>query len=104
MVRLHRRKFQPELIEDSAYVRSDALNLMTRLLRLGVLLNRGRTPIEMPQIGIQLDEALGMILRIPKAWLSAHPLTAADLEQEVGLLRAAGYSLNIAKTRKAAGS
>jgi len=104
MVRLHRRKFQPELIEDSAYVRSDALNLMTRLLRLGVLLNRGRTPIEMPQIEIQLDEALGMILRIPKSWLSAHPLTAADLEQEAGLLRAAGYSLNIAKTRNTAGS
>lgn len=102
MVRLHRRKFQPELVEDSAYVRSDALNLMTRLLRLAVLLNRGRVPIELPPIGLQLDETLGMILRIPKTWLSAHPLTGADLEQEAGLLRAAGYSLNIAKTRQTA--
>ncbi len=104
MVRLHRRKFQPDLIEDSAYVRSEALNLMTRLLRLGVLLNRGRTPIELPPAEIQLDETLGMILRIPKAWLSAHPLTGADLDQEVELLRAAGYELRVAKTRASSSS
>ena len=30
MVRLHRRKYQPDLVEDSAYVRSEALSLMTR--------------------------------------------------------------------------
>jgi len=100
MVRLHRRKFHPDLIEDSAYIRPEALNLMTRLLRLAVVLNRGRTPVDLPLFELQLDEALGMILRIPKAWLSAHPLTAADLEQEVELQRAAGYSLRIAKTRQ----
>ncbi len=100
MVRLHRRKYQPELVEDSAYVRSDALNLMTRLLRLSVMLNRGRSPADLPRITIEVDENLGMSLRIPKAWLSQHPLTAADLEQEVELLQAAGYDLAIVRTRK----
>jgi exopolyphosphatase/guanosine-5'-triphosphate,3'-diphosphate pyrophosphatase len=104
MVRLHRRKYQPELIEDSAYVRSEALSLMTRLLRLAVLLNRGRAPIEFPPLELQLDESLAMLLHIPKAWLSAHPLTAADLEQEVELLQAAGYELRIVKTRQSQAS
>ncbi len=100
MVRLHRRRFHPDLIDDSAYLRSDALSLMTRLLRLAVLLNRGRIPMKLPELELQLDEALAMILCIPKSWLGEHPLTAADLNQEVDLLRAAGYELTIVKIRQ----
>jgi exopolyphosphatase/guanosine-5'-triphosphate,3'-diphosphate pyrophosphatase len=95
MVRLHRRKYLPELIEDNVYVRSEALSIMTRLLRLGVLLNRGRLPIEMPSLQLRLDAAQVMTLEIASANLEAHPLTAADLEQEVELLDAAGYELRI---------
>ena len=95
MVRLHRRKFHTAMIEESIYVRSDALGLLTRLLRLGVLLNRGRTPIELPKISIAIERARSMKLAIPRAWLADHPLTAADLEQEVELLSAAGYELRI---------
>jgi exopolyphosphatase/guanosine-5'-triphosphate,3'-diphosphate pyrophosphatase len=29
----------------------------------------------------------------PKGWLEAHPLTAADLEQEAEFLRGAGFRL-----------
>jgi exopolyphosphatase/guanosine-5'-triphosphate,3'-diphosphate pyrophosphatase len=95
MVRLHRRKYHTALIEDSAYVRSDALGLMTRLLRLGVVFNRGRTPIELPRIEVLLDSAQSMTLKIDAAWLANHPLTAADLEQEAELLESAGYALRI---------
>ena len=98
MVRLHRRKYLPELIEDSAYVRSDALGLMTRLLRLAVLFNRGRMPVEMPTIQLELEAAEVMILEISKNWLEVHPLTAADLDQEVDTLAAAGHELRIIKT------
>ena len=31
----------------------------------------------------------------PKGWLEAHPLTAADLEQEVEYLRVAGFRLRV---------
>jgi len=96
MVRLHRRKYEPTLIEASAYVRSDALGLMTRLLRLGVVFNRGRTPIELPAIDIHLESPQSMTLQIDAAWLEDHPLTAADLEQESELLKSAGYALRIA--------
>jgi exopolyphosphatase/guanosine-5'-triphosphate,3'-diphosphate pyrophosphatase len=97
-VRLHRRKYHSSLIEESVYVRSDALGLMTRLLRLGVLLNRGRIPIELPEIRVEIDQAALMRLGIPGEWLEDHPLTAADLEQEVELLAAAGYELRIERS------
>ena len=98
MVRVHRRRYHAELIEESVYVRSDALGLMTRLLRLAVLFNRGRTPIELPTIHVHLDEAQVMTLGIPQTWLEEHPLTAADLEQEVDLLRVAGLELGISRS------
>jgi exopolyphosphatase/guanosine-5'-triphosphate,3'-diphosphate pyrophosphatase len=95
MVRLHRRKYLPELIEDSVYVRSEALNIMARLLRLGVLLNRGRLPGKMPTLQLTLEKAEVMVLQISGAWLEEHPLTAADLEQELELLASVGYELRI---------
>ncbi len=98
MVRQHRRRYHAEMIEDSIYVRSDALNLMTRLLRIAVLLNRGRTPIELPAIHVHLDENQVMTLGIPQRWLEDHPLTAADLDQEVELLRVAGLELGISRS------
>ena len=98
MVRLQRRKYLPELIEDSVYVRSDALGLMTRLLRLAVLLNRGRMPTAMPPILLELEAPEIMILEISKNWLEDHPLTAADLDQEVDTLAAASHELRIIKT------
>ena len=95
MVRLHRRKYLPELIESSVYVRSEALGIMTRLLRLGVLLNRGRLPIELPPLQLRLQAEQCMLLEIPAQWLEHQPLTAADLEHEVDLLDAAGLELRI---------
>ncbi len=102
MVRLHGRKYQPDLIEDSAYVRSEALSLMTRLLRLAVVLNRGHRPIDLPPITIEVDENFGMSLLIPKTWLSKNPLTATDLEQEADLMHTAGYDLTLVRTRNSA--
>lgn len=98
MVRLHRRKYQPELIEDSVYVRSDALDVMTRLLRLAVLLNRGRMPMELPPMQLLLADTSDLVLEIPQSWLDHHPLTEADLEQEVEIQAAVGKKLHILKT------
>jgi exopolyphosphatase/guanosine-5'-triphosphate,3'-diphosphate pyrophosphatase len=95
MVRLHRRKYLPDMIEGNVYVRSEALSIMTRLLRLAVLLNRGRLPIEMPTLMLRLEKADVMVLQISAAWLDDHPLTAADLEQEVELLDSAGFNLEL---------
>ena len=98
MVRLHRRKYRLGLIEDSVYVRSDALNLMTRLLRIAVLLNRGRQPVDMPSLQLRVDSPRIMELGIPSDWLKIHPLCAADLDQEVELMQAVGHELRIIAT------
>ena len=98
MVRLHRRKYLSDRIDENVYVRSEALSIMTRLLRLGVLLNRGRLPIEMPVLQLKLETVKVMKLEISTAWLDDHPLTAADLDQEVELLEAADHSLQIIRT------
>ena len=34
-------------------------------------------------------------LRFPRGWLGKHPLTREDLEEEAGLVRAAGLKLDV---------
>jgi len=71
--------------------REPALRLAI-LLRLAVLLNRSRSAIEMPTTRIRVSsDSIG--LAFDSAWLAANPLTVADLEREVGYLKAVGYSL-----------
>jgi exopolyphosphatase / guanosine-5'-triphosphate,3'-diphosphate pyrophosphatase len=62
------------------------------LLRLAVLLNRGRGPRALPRIDLEVRDR-SLELRFPKGWLTEHPLTEADLAQEVEYLRAAGFRL-----------
>ena len=65
------------------------------LLRLAVLLHRGRGPRSLPQIDIRA-KGRSIDLEFPKGWLDAHPLSAADLEQEAEYLQAAGFKLRVA--------
>ncbi|MEM7562171.1 MAG: exopolyphosphatase, partial [Pseudomonadota bacterium] len=93
IVRLHRKRYHPEMVEDSVYVRSGALSLMIRLIRIAVLFNRGRVTIDLPPIRITLAQGEDMSLEIGKTWLETHPLTTADLEQEAEVLNSVGYEL-----------
>ena len=62
------------------------------LLRLAALLNRGRSGQPLPDLG--LTEAGDVVqLRFPAAWLDAHPLTRADLDEERRYLKRAGFTL-----------
>lgn len=72
--------------------REPALRLAL-LLRMAVLLNRSRSQVELPDIEIQVDNHV-LDLHFDKAWLEENPLTVADLEREIGLLRSVGYELN----------
>jgi exopolyphosphatase/guanosine-5'-triphosphate,3'-diphosphate pyrophosphatase len=64
------------------------------LLRLAVLLHRGRGPRALPQIVLK-PKGRSLAVAFPKGWLAEHPLTAADLEQEVGNLQTAGFRLRV---------
>ncbi|HEY0721966.1 MAG TPA: exopolyphosphatase [Gammaproteobacteria bacterium] len=92
LVRSHRRKFPSALfngLPPSQGIRSLRL---ASLLRLAVLLCRSRTDYALPAFSISTAER-GLTLRFPAGWLDAHPLTAADLEQEAAYLDDAKFAL-----------
>jgi exopolyphosphatase/guanosine-5'-triphosphate,3'-diphosphate pyrophosphatase len=88
----HRRKLNFEQLEEQVPPWHLKGEFLIVLLRLSVLLHRGRGPRSLPEIDL---EARGRSLDVtfPRGWLADHPLTAADLEQEIEYLRAAGFRL-----------
>jgi len=95
LVRAHRRKLDLDFLEELVapwHLKAESLIV---LLRLAVLLHRGRNANAVPPIDLQA-KARTLELSFPKGWLDAHPLTAADLEQEVEYLKAIGFKLRFA--------
>lgn len=90
----HRRKIHPERFEELNPPWHTKAEYLTVLLRLAVLLHRGRSPIALPPIALR---ARGRSLEIafPKGWLDEHPLTAADLENEIDHLKAVKFRLKV---------
>lgn len=94
MVRCHRRKLSLSEFGTISSVRRDAIIKVARLLRLAVILNhnRGAHPVPVPQL-TTAENAL--LMQLPRGWLEEHPLTARDLEAEIGFQRDAGMVLQI---------
>jgi exopolyphosphatase/guanosine-5'-triphosphate,3'-diphosphate pyrophosphatase len=94
LVGSHRRKLGLERLEDliPPWDRL-ALHLIV-LLRLAVLLHRGRSADALPKI--ELTARGGALeLRFPAGWLDEHPLTVADLQLEIGFLRPHSVRLRV---------
>lgn len=72
------------------------------LLRLAVLLHRGRSDAALPAIALEA-KGRALTVRFPSRWLRDHALTAADLRGEIELLRSMGVRLRVfsARTRLA---
>jgi exopolyphosphatase / guanosine-5'-triphosphate,3'-diphosphate pyrophosphatase len=64
------------------------------LLRLAVLLHRGRSPTALPPIELTATPR-SLEMEFPHGWLQAHPLTHEDLQQETDYLRAGGLRLRV---------
>jgi exopolyphosphatase/guanosine-5'-triphosphate,3'-diphosphate pyrophosphatase len=95
IVGAHRRKLLLASLEDLMPPwHLQALYLIV-LLRLAVLLHRGRGPRSLPDLRLAVKGSSAEIA-FPRGWLDEHPLTAIDLEQEAGYLAAAGFKLRIA--------
>lgn len=91
----HRRKMHVEALQDLNppwHIRAEFLIV---LLRLAVLLHRGRSSVALPAIELRVKSRT-IELSFPRNWLEDHPLTAADLEQEVEFLKIAGFKLKMA--------
>jgi exopolyphosphatase/guanosine-5'-triphosphate,3'-diphosphate pyrophosphatase len=67
------------------------------LLRLAVLINRGRSPQPLPDMELHV-KGRGLTLELPEKWMKEHPLTLEDLEQERSYLKDAGFRLNITRS------
>jgi exopolyphosphatase/guanosine-5'-triphosphate,3'-diphosphate pyrophosphatase len=63
------------------------------LLRLAVLLHRGRTDEQVPDVSMKVD-GTKIALTFPEHWLEQHSLTDADLQKEARFLEDAGLSLD----------
>jgi exopolyphosphatase/guanosine-5'-triphosphate,3'-diphosphate pyrophosphatase len=70
-----------------------ALHLIV-LLRLAVLLHRGRSAVALPDIALT-PRPRGLELKFPARWLREHPLSVEDLQQEIDFLRAIGFRLRV---------
>jgi exopolyphosphatase / guanosine-5'-triphosphate,3'-diphosphate pyrophosphatase len=94
VVGAHRRKLHVQSMRDLMPPWHIKAEYLTVLLRLAVLLHRGRSATALPRIELQ---AKGRSLEIafPKGWLDAHPLTATDLENEVEYLKGGDFRLRV---------
>jgi exopolyphosphatase / guanosine-5'-triphosphate,3'-diphosphate pyrophosphatase len=92
LVGAHRRKLTLERTDELVppwHVRALYLAL---LLRLSVLLHRGRSKLPLPTLRLAAKSRT-LEVRFPRGWLAAHPLTRADLTLEADYLAAANIRL-----------
>lgn len=87
-----RRKLVAERIGELVGTRVEAAMRLTLVLRLATRLTRTRSPTPRPPIGLRV-EGDAVHLSFPSDWLSARPLTRADLEQEASRISKAGFTL-----------
>lgn len=89
----HRRQLMP-VREDLLPPWDQHAEFLIVLLRLAVLLHRGRSPQSLPEVHLAV-KGRTLNLELPPRWMKEHPLTLEDLEQERLYLKEAGFRLNI---------
>ena len=93
LVLSHRSKFRVEAFKQLMKPFVKAGKHMCVLLRIAVLLHRGRTNQSIPEIDITVSNK-NINLHFPDNWLDEHSMTLADLIKEINYLDAAGYELS----------
>ena len=92
----HRRQLSFETLEDLVPPWDRHAEFLIVLLRLAVLLHRGRSPQPLPEVRLQV-KGRTLNLELPQSWMKEHPLTLEDLEQERVYLKDAGFRLNLSR-------
>jgi exopolyphosphatase/guanosine-5'-triphosphate,3'-diphosphate pyrophosphatase len=94
MVGSHRRKPAIEDVAELAPPWDKRAPAMTLLLRLAVLLHRGRSTVALAPIKL-MARSDSLEMRFAPDWLDDHPLTVADLQHEIEHLKAVGFRLRV---------
>ncbi|MGD8275848.1 MAG: exopolyphosphatase, partial [Thiohalocapsa sp.] len=89
----HRRKFPVEAFLELPTGLHCCTRRLCAILRLAVLMHRGRSPDSIPALTLSAD-ADTLVLRFPEGWLDQHPLTHLELEEEASRLLAGGFGLD----------
>jgi len=97
LVRGHRRRFPIDLLKQLPEGQFENAWKLCVLLRLAVLLHRGRSSsASLPLLSLQCKpNKQTLYLAFPEGWLDCHPLTRADLEEETAHLKVVGLKLRI---------
>ncbi|MEO6697566.1 MAG: exopolyphosphatase, partial [Gammaproteobacteria bacterium] len=90
-----RNKFPLVVFADLEAERAKAAKRLCVLLRLATLLNRSRSRQPLPKLSINAKGDTVQIKFPTRGWLNQHPLTQADLAQEIKYLKAAKIRLSI---------
>lgn len=98
IVGMHRRKPVRDRLSELVPPWDERAIPLIVLLRIAVLLNRGRSAQPLPEIDLTAKRG-SLDLKFPAGWLDGHPLTDADLLQEVELLKALDFRLRVTPSR-----
>ena len=94
LVGCQRRKVALERSEELMPPWHDKARFLIVILRLAVLLHRGRSRVALPPIRMAA-RGNSLEMRLPRGWLREHALTRADLVQEVEFLKAVRFRLRV---------
>ncbi len=92
LIRAHRRKFPQDVFDQLPEGIRLCVSQLAVLLRLAVLLHRGRSRTSKPMVLVEVDGA-NISLHFPDRWLERHPLTRAELAEEARRLAGGGFNL-----------
>ena len=94
LIRAHRQKFPIQVFEALPEEYFDAAVRLAIILRIAVILHRSRAKMTIPRMTITASKNK-LELTFPTDWFDDHPLTLADLENEIELLDSTGVTLEI---------
>lgn len=92
LILCHRRRLSRERLQSIPEEARDLVFRLCIVLRLAVLLNRGRAEARVPKVSATVRGAV-LRLSFPPEWLGAHPLTQEDLRLEAAILEGHGIEL-----------
>ena len=95
LVRGQRRRLRPQLLKGFSAKDQSSLLRLCVLLRLAVLLNRGRGDSQAPELALKMQRSDGLRLKLKHENFDDYPLLLSELQAEVGRLGYAGFQLSL---------
>jgi exopolyphosphatase/guanosine-5'-triphosphate,3'-diphosphate pyrophosphatase len=94
IVRFHRRSLKHVCFDDLPESSIPFVRRLTAIFRLAVIFHRSRTSAPVPHIEVTDDWSM-LLIRLDPAWAGDHPLTVADLHDEVRVVAGLGVTLKV---------